>query len=137
MASIAAGGVQAKPKGLITREAKRDLSDYQYCAMKIDTDGYIDYADTSNGDIAIGVLQNAPDTAGEEAEVATEGTSLFKATESGITEGSLLGSDSNYRAAAVTADNAPYFAIAMEDPSADGDLIEAKLVGFSYIGSAG
>jgi len=137
MASVAAGGVQAKPAGLITREAARDLSDYQYHAMKIDSNGRWDYADTSGGDIALGILQNKPEALGEEAEVATRGTSLMSVdgNAGGITLGSsFLGSEAtSYDGVAVSGDDAFYFAIALESSSSDGDLIEVLLVGPSYI----
>jgi len=128
MASVAAGGVQAKPGGLITREAARDLSSYQYCSMKIDSNGRFDYGDSSNGDDVVGILQNKPDALGAEAEVATEGTSIFKATAT-VSIGDKVGSDSNYRAAAVTADKAIYIGIALEAAAVTGDLIEVKLLG--------
>jgi hypothetical protein len=131
MGSIAAGGVQAKPDGLITREAKRDLSSYQYHAMKIDTDQYIDYVDTSSAGPVNGILQNKPDAALKEAEIATEGTSLMvvDGNSPNISEGTKLGSNSAYHGVAVSADKAIYFAIAMEPSTADGDIIEVKLVG--------
>ena len=127
-------GDQSNPSGLITRPAARDLSDYQYHAMKIDSNGDIDYADTSNSDVAIGILQNAPDEAGAEAEVATEGTSKYVVTGSDtIAAGDKLGSDSSYHGKKVTASKAVYFALAMEAATADGDIIEAKLVGHTYV----
>lgn len=130
----AVGGVQSKPSGLLTRPAARDLSAYQYHAMKIDTDGNIDYVNTSATgatDKAIGILQNAPSAAGQEAEVATEGTSLFYAgTSSGtFDEMAYLGSNSAYKATLVTASGEKYFCTANEAVSATGDLIEVTLVG--------
>lgn len=130
MTTVGTVGVQAKPRGLITREAKRDLSSYQYHAMKIDTDGLIDYVDTSSAGPVTGILQNAPDAAGKEAQIATEGTSLFRVTGSGtIDEGSKLGSDGSYHGAKVSSDKAIYFAIAMQPSTTDDDLVEVKLVG--------
>ena len=133
MASIAAGGVQAKPSGLITREAARDLSDYQYHAMTVASDTQFDYTNTatSTGGDAIGILQNAPAAEGREAEVATEGTSLLyvDGNSVNIAAQAKLGSNSNYHGVAVTSDAARYFAIALEASTADGDLIEVKLVG--------
>jgi len=127
----AAGGVQAKPSGLITRGAARDLSSYQYHAMKLDTDGNVDYVDTSSAGHGAGVLQNAPAAAGYEAEIATEGTTLLRvdAASSNIAIGDLLGSNSNYHGVKVSADEARYFCQAMEASTADDDLIEVKLLG--------
>jgi hypothetical protein len=129
--TYAAGGVQAKPSGLITREAARDLSSYQYCAMKMDSNGRIDYVDTSSSGVCHGVLQNDPDAAYEEAEIATEGTSLLyvNGNSTNISIGDPLGSDSSYYGVKVESDGDQYFAIAMEASTADGDLIEVKLLG--------
>jgi len=131
MTTYAAGGVQAKPKGLITREAARDLSDYQYHAVKIDTSKQIDY---SNGD-AVGVLQNDPSAEGKEAEVATEGTSLLvvDGNSENIAIGDKINSNASYHGIKADSDKEWYFAIAMEASSADGDLIEVQLVGAQYL----
>lgn len=137
MTVVATIGAQQKPEGLITREAVRDLSSYQYHAVKIDTSGLIDYVDTSSAGPVLGILQNAPSAVGGEAEVATEGTSLFRVTGSDtINEGDLLGSDGSYHGKKVTADDAIYFAQAMEASTSDDDLIEVKLLGQQYISGA-
>ncbi len=129
-------GDQSKPAGLITKAAARDLSSYQFFAMQVDSDGDFDCGDSSSSDMVIGVLQNAPDESGAEAEVATRGTTKLKVTGStAISPGDKLGSDGNYRGKKVTADKAFYFAIALEAATADGDIIEALLVGPSYIGA--
>jgi len=133
MASVAAGGVQAKPTGLITREAARDLSgtNYRYHAMKIDTNARIDYVDTSSSGVCHGVLQNKPDALGKEAEIATEGTSLLRVdgATTNIAIGDPLGSNSNYHGAKVATDKNPYFCRALEASTADDDLIEVQLFG--------
>ena len=127
MTQMNVGGVTANPDGLLAREAKRDLSSYQYHAMKIDTDGYADYVDTSSAGPVMGILQNAPDAEGGEAEIATEGTSLAVIGDT-VSEGDKLGSDSNYHLVPVTADKSIYFAIAM-DEGVTTEVIEVKLVG--------
>jgi len=129
------GGVQAKPAGTITREAARDLSDYQYHAMQIASAAQIDYVDTSSSGTALGILQNAPEAENYEAEVATEGTSLLRVDGNSvnIAPGDPLGSNSNYHGAKVTVDKDPYFCIALEASTADNDLIEVKLVGHSFL----
>ncbi len=126
MTVVAAGGVQAQPKGLITREAKQSLAAYQFHAMKIDTDGLIDVVDTGSAGPVMGLLQNAP-AAGAEAEIATKGTSLAVLGGT-VDEGAKLGSDSNYHLVTVTSDTSIYFAIAMEGGDS-GELIEVKLLG--------
>lgn len=136
MTSYAVGGVQAKPEGIITREAATDLSSYQYHAMNLNTtDGQVELGDSSASDAILGILQNKPEAEGEEAELATEGTSLLVVDGSStpLTIGCFVGSDSSGHGVKVTADKALYFAIALEASSASGDLIEVKLVGLTHI----
>jgi hypothetical protein len=99
--------------------------------MKIDSDNLIDYADQSNGDIAIGVLQNAPDAAGKEAEVAILGTTVMKVdgNAAAINEGDALQSNGSYIGAKVTADKSLFMGRAMEPSTALNDHIEVMLVG--------
>ncbi len=127
MTQVAVGGVQAQPTGLISREAKRDLSSLQYHAMKIDTDGFIDRVDTSSAGPVMGILQNAPDAAGGEAEIATKGTSLAMLGGT-VAEGDKLGSNGDYHLVTVSTDTNIYFAIAMEEGETT-ELIEVKLLG--------
>jgi hypothetical protein len=102
--------------------------------MKMDTDGRIDYGDSSAGAIVLGPLRNKPEALGEEAEIALFGTALLKVDGSTpIAEGDKIGSNSSYVGVKVTADKALYFAIALEPSDADGDLIEVLLCGPSYI----
>jgi len=54
-----------------------DLSDYQYCPMEMNSDEEIILASDA-GDFMLGVLQNAPDDAGETALVALEGITIAK-----------------------------------------------------------
>ncbi|MDD4060469.1 MAG: hypothetical protein PHW08_07200 [Kiritimatiellae bacterium] len=113
-----------------TGPAKRDLSSYQYHAVCIDTDGNIDYCDTSAGTVPLGILQNKPEAAGAEAEVAILGTSLMvvNAT-SDISQNALLGSGNDYHGVEVSSDADVYFAQALEDATEDGDIIEVLLLG--------
>ncbi|WP_028314677.1 DUF2190 family protein [Desulfatibacillum aliphaticivorans] len=129
-------GVQSKPAGTISRPAARDLSDNQYHAAAIASDEEFDYGDSSAGTTVLGVLQNAPEAQGEVAEIATEGTSLLvvDGNSVNIAAGDPLGSNSNYHGVKVTTDNAQYFCIALEPSTADGDLIEVKLLGPRYLG---
>lgn len=119
-----------------TGPAKRDLSSYQYHAVTLDTDGNIDYCDTSAGTKPLGILQNKPDAAGAEAEVAILGTSLMLVNATtDISQMDLLGSGSDYHGVTVTADKAMCFAQALEDATEDGDIIEVLLLGERYIGA--
>ncbi|MFA5387200.1 MAG: hypothetical protein WC322_02280 [Candidatus Paceibacterota bacterium] len=129
---------QSKQVFEVTREAARDLSDYQYHAMKIDTSNQIDYVDTSSAGAGIGILQNKPEAEGQEAEVRVLGTSLMYVDGNSINIGveDMLGSNSNYHGVKVDADKDQYFAIALEASSADGDLIEVLLLGGPHYISA-
>ncbi len=114
----------------ITGPAKRDLSSHQYHPMTIDTDGNIDYADSSAGTQVVGILQNAPDVAGAEAEVAILGTSLLVVNATtDISQIAKLGSGADYHCVTVTTDTSRYFAFALEDATEDGDVIEVLLFG--------
>lgn len=54
-----------------------DLSDYQYCPVEMNSDEEIILASDA-GDFMLGVLQDAPDTAGITCEVALEGITKAK-----------------------------------------------------------
>ena len=113
-----------------TGPAKRDLSSYQYHEMTLDTDGNIDYCDTSAATAPLGVLQNKPYAANQEAEVAVIGRSLMVVNAgTDISQMDKLGSGNDYHGLKVTADKAIYNAIALEDATEDGDIIEVLLVG--------
>ncbi len=122
---------QSKVVASFTGPAKRDLSAYQYCAMTLDTDGNIDYADSTVPTQVLGILQNKPNVAGAEAEVAILGTSLLvMGATAAVTQMDKLGSEvGSYRGVKVTADKALYFAFALEDATTDGDIIEVLLIG--------
>jgi len=132
------GGVNENVIGCLTREAARDLSSYQYYAMKLDSNGRVDYGDSSGGAIVLGPLRNKPSELGGEAEVALIGTALLivDAT-TDIAVGDFIGSNSAYKGVKVSGDDAYYFAIALEAATEDGDLIEVLLVGPSYISGSG
>ena len=122
---------QSQVLATFTGPAKRDLSAYQYCAMTIDTDGYIDYANSATGTQVLGILQNKPAAAGDEAEVAILGTSLFyMGATAEVSQMDKLGSEAvSYRGVKVSANLALYFCFALEAATTDGDLIEVLLIG--------
>jgi hypothetical protein len=128
---------QSKPNALISRPTARDLSSYQYYAMKLNSSGDIDYADSSAAEKALGPLENEPAAAtGAEGSIAVGGTALLivnGTVNGGISIGSFIGSNAAYKGVNVTGDTAYYFAIALEASAADGDIIEVLLVGPSYI----
>lgn len=120
-----------------TGKAKRDLSSYQHHQVTLLTDGYVDYCDTSAGTIPLGILQNKPAAAEAEAEVALPGSvslMVVNAT-TDISQMDKLGSGNDYHGLKVTANNALFGAIALEDATEDGDIIEVLIVGPSYIGA--
>ncbi len=57
--------------------ADTDLSDYQYCPIALNSDEEVILASDA-GDFLYGVLQDAPDTAGINCEVALEGITKAK-----------------------------------------------------------
>ncbi|KKW12666.1 MAG: hypothetical protein UY48_C0010G0018 [Candidatus Gottesmanbacteria bacterium GW2011_GWB1_49_7] len=126
---------QYGPLNTKTWKAKRDLSSYQFHAVTLDTDGLVDYADTSAGTIPLGILQNKPSAANAEAEVALPGSVSLMVVNAGtdISQMDKLGSGNDYHGAKVTADKDLYGAIALEDATDDGDTIEVLVVGPSYI----
>ena len=70
----------AYEKDLVCRGfiADTDLSDYQYCAVEMNSDEEIILASDAN-DRAIGVLQDAPSEAGRPCLVAVRGVTKAKA----------------------------------------------------------
>ncbi len=128
---------QSGPKVTKAWPAKRDLSSYQYHQMTLDTDGLIDYCDTSAGTKPIGILQNKPEAANEEAEIALPGSASLMVVNAttDISQMDYLGSGNDYHGVKVTADKALFGAVALEDATEDGDIIEVLVVGPSYIGA--
>jgi len=61
-------------KKSVTLLADTDLEDYQYYAVKLNTDGEVILASDANDD-CFGVLQDEPAAAGRPCEVAAEGIS--------------------------------------------------------------
>jgi len=57
--------------------ADTDLSDYQYCPVELNSDEEVILASDA-GDFILGVLQDAPDTAGINCTVAIEGITKAK-----------------------------------------------------------
>jgi len=56
---------------------------------------------------------------------------------SDISQGALLGSGNDFHGVEVSADNAVYLAMALEDATEDGDIIEVLLMGGPRYISAG
>ena len=113
----------------ITMEAASDLSAKQYFAVKMSAADKVDVAGANEK--AIGILQNEPES-GEAALVRITGTSKVKSHDgSGIAVGDLLTPDANGKLEEVDADKEWCIAQALEASSADDDVIEAIVRGFT------
>ena len=112
------------PQMTISLPAAADLSAKQYYFVAVDTDGKA--ALTGDDGNPIGVLQNKP-TAGQAATICVFGvTKLYIGTESGLGAGYNVGCDSN--SAGKVSDTASFrMGGALEDPTADGDIVSVLL----------
>jgi len=112
------------PQMTISLPAAADLSAKQYYFVAVDTDGKA--ALTGDDGNPIGVLQNKP-TAGQAATICVFGvTKLYIGTESGLGAGYNVGCDSN--SAGKVSDTASFrMGVALEDPTADGDIVSVLL----------
>lgn len=98
-------------------KAGADLTGQQYNAVKLDASG--DVVVAGAGELAIGILMNAPDS-GEAASVVALGGALALAGGS-VDEGAFLKVDTNGDLVATTTDNDFYVARAIVAAS-DGDI---------------
>ena len=97
----------------ITMEASGDLSNYQFHIMTLDTDGKVKLADDPDDPVEamLGVLQNKPTVAGQEAVVRVSGIAKVMAGAT-INEGVWVTCDVNgHAAAAVANDNVLGFSL--------------------------
>jgi predicted RecA/RadA family phage recombinase len=108
----------------ISLTAASDLSSKQFYFVAVDTDGKA--ALTGDDGNPIGVLQNKPE-AGQAAEICIAGvTKLYIGTESGLGAGYNVGCDSN--SAGKVSDTGSFrMGVALEDPTADGDIVSILL----------
>lgn len=109
--------------------AGADLRGYQYCLVKYSAANTVALA-AADTDLAIGVLYNEPYT-GEPAEIVPLGqVCLLKVdgNASAITPGTRLASGADGRGHATTTDHKRVSAIALDNSSADGDVILAALI---------
>lgn len=105
-----------------------DLSAKQYHAVKLASTANVVVALTATTEVAVGVLQDAPDASGEAAKVAGLGGTVMVAGTSTITAGEQVGYDSTGRA---VDGNAINFGIALEASGAVGDEIRVLLTGIN------
>jgi hypothetical protein len=68
-----------------------DLSSKQYCAVKMASTANVIVAVTASTDIAVGILQDAPDAANEAATVAALGVTVAIAGTSDLAAGETVG----------------------------------------------
>jgi hypothetical protein len=115
-----------------TYPANGDLSTKQFYCVKPITGGKVDLQDSATT-TNIGILLNKPAAAGEAAEIAYYGPT--KAVAGGtVAVGDRLGSDTNGKVVALTADKARVFAICMQ-AGVSGDTVEIMYIGESWLGA--
>jgi len=111
----------------ITMYASATLASYQFHIMTLDTSGYVKLADDADDPVEamLGVLQNKPDAAGEEAVIRVDGIAKVMCGEDSLTPGIWVTCDSSGHAVtAVAFDNALGICVVGGD---DGDIIEVLL----------
>jgi len=108
----------------ISLVAGEDLSSSQYYFVAVDTSGQAVL--TGDDGNPIGVVQNKPES-GQAATIAIAGvTKLYIGTESGLGAGYNVGCDSN--SAGKVSDTGSFrMGVALEDPTADGDIVSVLL----------
>lgn len=92
------------PGLVITLVAGEDLRLKQYMAVRMESDGAIDFAGASVGEDALGFLQNTPNT-GEAATVMVNGITKAVVGTGGITAGEKAQAIADGIAAATTGDH--------------------------------
>lgn len=108
--------------------ANADLSAAQYRAVTLtNSSGTARVARSTQGDRAIGILQNDPDTAGHAATVAVAGISKAVAGAS-ITAGAAVSVDSQGRVVAVASTVDFEIGIALKTASNAGEIIPVLLL---------
>jgi hypothetical protein len=95
-----------------TRPASGDLSTKQYLGVKIDTSGNVAVA--GEGDIAVGILQNAPAATGRACTVATGGVSKVVGGAT-VAAGARFSFDSTGKAVAVGSGDDHAMGVVLED----------------------
>ena len=113
-----------------TLEASGDLSANTGYVIQKDGDGRAALADATSD--VMGILQNAPDALGVEAEVGMIGISIGVAG-AAIAYGAKVTADSAGKLVATTADLDDYVGVAVTAAAADGDEFEVFLSPFSSL----
>jgi hypothetical protein len=129
---------QSMPVLQKTFKAAGDLSALQFTYVKFSADYTVTGAGAglgTEGDIPIGILQNAPAVAGLGAMVRLLGTSKLKVdgNASAISAGSLLKSGADGAGHVTTTNKHKVAAMALEGSTADGDIIEVMMLPLTYI----
>jgi len=108
----------------ISLVAGEDLSSSQYYFVSVNTSGQA--VKTGDDGNPVGVVQNKPES-GQAATIAIAGvTKLYIGTESGLGAGYNVGCDSN--SAGKVSDTGSFrMGVALEDPTADGDIVSILL----------
>jgi hypothetical protein len=121
----------AAPKPLIVTgfTAATDLTGKQYCLLKYSAENTLTYA-AANTDLAVGVLYNEPYT-GEPVELVPLGQICMMKVDGNagaIVPGTRLTSDAAGVGHATTTNLQRVSAIALDNSSADGDVIMVALI---------
>lgn len=110
----------------LTFAAAADLSTKQFHFVKITADRTVNSAGA--GEMAVGVLQDAPSAAAQAANVRMLGTTEIVAG-AAFAAGVRLKANASGRAIEAATANDDFYAIALEAATADGDVVEAFLAG--------
>ena len=113
-----------------TWAASADLSDYIGYAVQLDGNGRVALADATSE--TLGILQNGPDAAGEEAEVGMIGISIGVAGDA-ITQFAHVAPDAAGKLQATTTNLDDFVGIALTAAAADGDEFEVLLRPFGQM----
>jgi len=115
----------------LTFEAGGDLSSHQFKFVSVASDTQVDLTATA-GAVPVGVLQNNPSAAGQEAEVAVAGRVKVIAGAGGVTAGATV-STTNAGLAVTSATTGHAFIGRALTSAAAGEMVEVLL---GYIGAA-
>lgn len=110
---------------LITLKANADLSTKQYYFVKMTAARTVDIASATT-DVIIGILQNKPTAAGQEAVVAIGGTSKLVAG-AAISAGAVVSTTAASKGQTAVATQT-IAAVAIDAAAADLDIIEVLLI---------
>ena len=116
----------------ISYKAAGDLSAKQYYVMRISAADTVNTAATNTSQVPVGILQNDPAAANEEATVRQAGTSQVVAGDAIASAGTMLTFDSSGRVITQTNGNQYRVGVNKEVATAANEIIEVVLVGLGH-----